>query len=130
MDDKNNNKHSNNDLKSSKNFDVFLTIILVAVVCTFIWIGISNSLKPAINNTISPIIVKYNKSEVAESFLKKHPSMGEFAVALDLPDWDRGIRQKIVTTTGDYMFYLENNEVITVKILNSKGQPIKEIYRK
>jgi hypothetical protein len=53
-------------------------------------------------------------SSSVQTFLLAHPECGEFEKASDMPDWASGKRKKVATSRGEYLFYFEGKEVVSV----------------
>jgi hypothetical protein len=66
-------------------------------------------------------------SEIA-TWLEANPLYGTARSAEDMPNWARGRRQQVRTTTGAYLFYLEGGEVVTVYENDYSGR--REVWRK
>lgn len=49
-----------------------------------------------------------------ETFLKKHPEYGTVIYTEKMPDWANGKRQKVKTSTGEYLFYVYNNDIVGI----------------
>jgi hypothetical protein len=47
-------------------------------------------------------------------FLNQNPEYGRIQTIKDMPDWASGKRKQVVTSTGTYLFYMKNNQVVGV----------------
>ncbi len=90
-------------------------------------VGFNNSLKSVIssNDQESSITLLPGVSE----FLKQNPHYGTLKETTPQPDWANGKRQVVNTSTGRYLFYTYNNEVVTVIKYEVNGEQ-KDMYRK
>lgn len=52
--------------------------------------------------------------ETVNEFLKQNPKYGSNYGTSDKPDWAEGKRIEVRTNTGNYLFYLSNNEVVGI----------------
>lgn len=64
-----------------------------------------------------------------ESYLNENPQYGKLLKATDQPNWAQGKRQQIRTTSGEYLFYLDDKGVSGIWKYNSGGGRT-QIYRK
>jgi len=67
------------------------------------------------------------KPEIA-AFLKIHSELGEARSVDPMPNWAEGTRQQVRTTAGAYLFYLKEDEVVTV--YQNDGGERRELWRK
>jgi hypothetical protein len=64
------------------------------------------------------------------TFLASHPELGEPSLAFPAPDWAQGSRQRVRTTKGDYLVYLQDGEVVTVNEYVNGTNEMREVWRK
>ena len=67
------------------------------------------------------------RPEIA-AFLTEHPEYGSVEQAVAMPDWAKGVRQQVHLTSGSYLFYLQDGQVVTV--YKYEGETRAEIYRR
>jgi len=48
------------------------------------------------------------------TFLLAHPEYGDLEKTNEMPDWTSGKRKKVTTSRGEYLFYFEGTEVVSV----------------
>jgi hypothetical protein len=48
------------------------------------------------------------------AFLLNHPEYGSFENTSNMPDWESGKWKKVTTSNGNYLFYFEGSEIVSV----------------
>lgn len=95
-----------------------LIVCIVSVIfgCTSQKNDVSDKLLPG----IKPFMAQYSST------------YGKVTDVISQPNWANGKRQQVNTTKGHYLFYMEGDEVVSVRVYDSKGnymsQP--ELYHK
>jgi len=49
-----------------------------------------------------------------DKFLKENPQYGNVTEVFEKPDWDKGKRQQVNTNTGNYLFYMYQDDIASV----------------
>ena len=55
--------------------------------------------------------------------------LGTIEYVENMPDWANGPRQRVTTSKGKFLFYIENKQVVTVMQYDETGNPRLEQYR-
>lgn len=61
-------------------------------------------------------------------FLREHPEYGSVQQTVAMPAWAKGARQQVNLTSGNYLFYVQEGQVVTVYKYEGEGRA--EVYRK
>lgn len=61
------------------------------------------------------------------AFLAEHPEYGSVQQTVTMPDWAKGARQQVNLTSGNYLFYVQDGQVVTVYKYEGEGRA--EVYR-
>src|SRR5688572_139181 len=48
------------------------------------------------------------------TFLATHPEFGQVQFVEPMPNWAKGERQRVTTSAGSFLFYLQTGDVVTV----------------
>ena len=63
-------------------------------------------------------------SSSIRAFLQNHPEYGSFEKAVEMPDWALGKRKKVTTSNGNYLFYFERSEIVSVYAFLPDGKSV------
>ncbi len=105
--------------KFAKHF--YILLIIIVSLGVILNIGNFSSLAAGQNKDISLL-------PGIEAFLKMHPEYGTVIYTEKVSDWANGKREKVKTSTGEYLFYMYNNEVVGIDKY-TKGQRSKIFHK-
>ncbi len=103
---------------------------IVSIILIIVIVIIANSDVPDVPSVPSSTPESSTPAVFPEiaTWLKAHPTYGTVQSVREMPDWASGKRQQVRTTKDAYLFYMENDEVVTVYINNNTER--REVWRK
>jgi len=104
---------------------VFLMVFIIVIVS-----GCGNNSAPQKSITpVKPDVVSTLLPGIKDFITQNSSQYGTVKETAPQPDWANGKRQEVATTTGRYLFYTHNNEVVGVWKYESNGKR-KQLFQK
>jgi len=96
-----------------------MSIVIALAIAFYLFVV----LKPSQNIFFSKAKIKLPSEKIdavdplsssIKAFLLDHPELGQQKKINELPDWASGKRKQVITTKGEFLFYFEGTDVVSV----------------